>query len=132
MFSCLSSTFALPPELVLARPNSWKNKKVLGNTFDLAKTAIGTPYYMSPEICQEKRYNHKSDMWSLGCVTSAEGILNFGRVYVPSALLIGVHGQGGNRNSFRNHMRCFSMVLVGHRNTTCSNKMQIVDGVCSM
>ncbi|CAN0168798.1 unnamed protein product, partial [Ectocarpus sp. 13 AM-2016] len=42
--------------------------KVLGSTFDLAKTAIGTPYYMSPEICQEKRYNHKSDMWSLGCV----------------------------------------------------------------
>ncbi|CAN0092219.1 unnamed protein product [Scytosiphon promiscuus] len=42
--------------------------KVLGNTLDLAKTAIGTPYYMSPEICQEKRYNHKSDMWSLGCV----------------------------------------------------------------
>ncbi|CAN0302075.1 unnamed protein product, partial [Ectocarpus sp. 4 AP-2014] len=42
--------------------------KVLGSTFDLARTAIGTPYYMSPEICQEKRYNHKSDMWSLGCV----------------------------------------------------------------
>ncbi|CAB1108472.1 unnamed protein product [Ectocarpus sp. CCAP 1310/34] len=40
--------------------------KVLGSTFDLARTAIGTPYYMSPEICQEKRYNHKSDMWSLG------------------------------------------------------------------
>eukprot|EP00903_Cladosiphon_okamuranus_P008755 g8387.t1 len=42
--------------------------KVLGSTLDLARTCIGTPYYMSPEICQEKRYNHKSDMWSLGCV----------------------------------------------------------------
>eukprot|EP00904_Undaria_pinnatifida_P001439 jgi/Undpi1/11296/HiC_scaffold_30.g13594.m1 len=42
--------------------------KVLGSTFDLARTAIGTPFYMSPEICQEKRYNHKTDMWSLGCV----------------------------------------------------------------
>lgn len=40
--------------------------KVLGSTFDLARTAIGTPFYMSPEICQEKRYNHKTDMWSLG------------------------------------------------------------------
>eukprot|EP00953_Heterococcus_sp_UTEX-ZZ885_P030029 15888-Heterococcus_DN1.PRE.1 len=42
--------------------------KVLANTMDHARTAIGTPYYMSPEICQERRYNHKSDMWSLGCV----------------------------------------------------------------
>ncbi|XP_076336314.1 uncharacterized protein LOC143239281 isoform X2 [Tachypleus tridentatus] len=35
---------------------------------DLATTAIGTPYYLSPEICQQKPYDHKSDMWSLGCV----------------------------------------------------------------
>ena len=42
--------------------------KVLSNTTDLAKTAIGTPYYLSPEICQEKSYNHKSDVWSLGCI----------------------------------------------------------------
>jgi hypothetical protein len=33
-----------------------------------AQTAIGTPYYMSPEIMQEKKYNSKSDMWSLGCI----------------------------------------------------------------
>ncbi len=31
-------------------------------------TAIGTPYYLSPEICQEKPYNHKSDVWSVGCI----------------------------------------------------------------
>ena len=35
---------------------------------DLATTAIGTPHYLSPEICRRKPYNHKSDMWSLGCV----------------------------------------------------------------
>lgn len=34
----------------------------------LAATAVGTPYYLSPEICQNKRYNQKSDIWSLGCV----------------------------------------------------------------
>jgi NIMA (never in mitosis gene a)-related kinase len=26
---------------------------------ELAKTAIGTPYYMSPEICESKPYNNK-------------------------------------------------------------------------
>jgi NIMA (never in mitosis gene a)-related kinase len=34
----------------------------------LAHTAVGTPYYLSPEICQGKPYNHKSDVWSLGCI----------------------------------------------------------------
>ena len=42
--------------------------RVLQHTYDLAKTAIGTPYYLSPEICQEKPYNHKSDVWSIGCI----------------------------------------------------------------
>ncbi|XP_071535766.1 serine/threonine-protein kinase Nek11-like isoform X2 [Panulirus ornatus] len=35
---------------------------------DLAMTAIGTPYYLSPEICQRRPYNHKSDMWAVGCI----------------------------------------------------------------
>eukprot|EP00955_Chlamydomonas_euryale_P071477 361084-Chlamydomonas_euryale.AAC.6 len=34
----------------------------------MAGTAVGTPYYLSPEICQNKRYNQKSDIWSLGCI----------------------------------------------------------------
>ena len=42
--------------------------RVLQHTYDCANTAIGTPYYLSPEICQEKPYNQKSDIWSLGCV----------------------------------------------------------------
>ncbi|OMJ92710.1 hypothetical protein SteCoe_4454 [Stentor coeruleus] len=42
--------------------------RVLQHTYDCAQTAIGTPYYLSPEICQEKPYNQKSDIWSLGCV----------------------------------------------------------------
>ncbi|KAL7638877.1 UNVERIFIED_CONTAM: hypothetical protein RMT77_010411 [Armadillidium vulgare] len=35
---------------------------------ELATTAIGTPYYLSPEICLRKPYNYRSDMWSVGCI----------------------------------------------------------------
>lgn len=33
----------------------------------MASTLIGTPYYMSPELFQNRPYNHKSDVWALGC-----------------------------------------------------------------
>ena len=34
----------------------------------LAYTQTGTPYYASPEVWEEKAYDSKSDVWSLGCV----------------------------------------------------------------
>ena len=42
--------------------------KLLNQTQNMAHTIVGTPYYLSPELCEEKPYNHKSDIWSLGCV----------------------------------------------------------------
>jgi len=42
--------------------------KALSQTSELARTKIGTPYYMSPELFENKPYNHKSDIWALGCV----------------------------------------------------------------
>lgn len=33
--------------------------KVLNSTYQLATTAVGTPYYLSPEICQNRKYNQK-------------------------------------------------------------------------
>ncbi|CAM1314269.1 Uncharacterised protein g6493 [Pycnogonum litorale] len=33
-----------------------------------AHTVLGTPYYISPEMCQGKTYNDKSDIWALGCI----------------------------------------------------------------
>lgn len=40
--------------------------KVLSSTVEKAVTIVGTPYYLSPEIIQNKPYSFKSDMWSLG------------------------------------------------------------------
>jgi NIMA (never in mitosis gene a)-related kinase len=40
--------------------------KVLQSTIDHAKTIVGTPYYLSPEIIESRPYNFKSDIWSLG------------------------------------------------------------------
>jgi NIMA (never in mitosis gene a)-related kinase len=42
--------------------------KVLMDSFDFAKTPLGTPYFLSPEICSGSKYNFKIDIWMLGCV----------------------------------------------------------------
>lgn len=36
------------------------------NTWEKAKTKVGTPYYLSPEIIKCKPYDAKSDIWALG------------------------------------------------------------------
>ncbi|CEM11659.1 unnamed protein product [Vitrella brassicaformis CCMP3155] len=42
--------------------------RVLDGTLEQALTVVGTPYYMSPEVCENKPYTFKSDVWALGCV----------------------------------------------------------------
>jgi len=42
--------------------------RVLSTTRENAKTMVGTPYYLSPEIINGKAYSFKSDIWSLGVV----------------------------------------------------------------
>ncbi len=40
--------------------------KVLSGTRSRAKSIVGTPYYLSPEILNENPYNMKTDIWALG------------------------------------------------------------------
>ncbi|CAM1332691.1 Uncharacterised protein g10947 [Pycnogonum litorale] len=43
--------------------------RTLAGSKDLATTAIGTPYYIPPEICRREPYGFSSDIWALGCIT---------------------------------------------------------------
>ena len=38
------------------------------NQASFANTIIGTPFYLSPEMCEDKPYNQKSDIWALGVI----------------------------------------------------------------
>lgn len=39
----------------------------LGND-EMAMTSCGTPLQMPPEVLEGKLYDHKADVWSLGCI----------------------------------------------------------------
>ena len=49
--------------------------RVLNSDSVYAETNVGTPYYMSPEQINEQKYDEKSDIWSLGCMTYENGSL---------------------------------------------------------
>lgn len=40
--------------------------KMMSHTSDQARSIVGTPYYISPEIVQNQPYSFKSDIWALG------------------------------------------------------------------
>merc|ERR1719158_1641356 len=42
--------------------------RVLEGSIEAALTVVGTPYYMSPEVCENKPYTFQSDVWSVGCI----------------------------------------------------------------
>ncbi|KAL1510705.1 hypothetical protein AB1Y20_006999 [Prymnesium parvum] len=41
---------------------------VLDSPTDLAKTCVGTPFYMCPELVRKQKYSNKADMWAFGIV----------------------------------------------------------------
>ncbi len=42
--------------------------KKMENTNSFTNTSLGTPFFLSPEICKGEPYNFKSDNWMIGCV----------------------------------------------------------------
>ena len=42
--------------------------KILTSRSGFCSTVVGTPYYLSPEMCTGERYDEKSDVWALGCI----------------------------------------------------------------
>ncbi len=42
--------------------------RVLQHSGELARTNVGTPYYLAPEICKGSGYDSGADIWGLGCV----------------------------------------------------------------
>ena len=48
----------------IAGLNVGKNIEEMG----MALTQIGTPYFTAPEIWEQKAYDYKCDIWSLGCI----------------------------------------------------------------
>lgn len=40
--------------------------RVMENTIAKARTVVGSPYYLSPEIIENRPYSYKTDIWSMG------------------------------------------------------------------
>lgn len=64
----IKSANILINKLGAAKLADFNVSKVVNRPDGLLRTQTGTPYYASPEVWQDKPYNFKSDIWSLGCV----------------------------------------------------------------
>ncbi len=67
--SSLSSTSSWSDEeRLVVKIGDFGISKVMHSETSMCQTVIGTPYYLSPEICEGRTYGSRSDVWSLGCI----------------------------------------------------------------
>lgn len=62
----------IKPNNILLKDNQVKLgdlgvSKILGD-LTLAKSRVGTPLYLAPELIKSKPYDNKVDIWAAGCV----------------------------------------------------------------
>ncbi|CBY33854.1 unnamed protein product [Oikopleura dioica] len=57
--------------------------RVLHESF--AKSFLGTPYYMAPEMIKDAKYDTKADIWSLGCIVFE--LVTLKRAYTSDSLM---------------------------------------------
>ncbi|KAJ9470926.1 Serine/threonine-protein kinase nekl-2 [Diplonema papillatum] len=55
----------------------------------MATTMVGTPFYLSPEVCNNEPYTHPADMWSVGCILYE--LLTLQRPFVGPNILAVAH-----------------------------------------
>mmetsp|Transcript_134984 Transcript_134984/g.305533 ORF Transcript_134984/g.305533 Transcript_134984/m.305533 type:complete len:600 (+) Transcript_134984:80-1879(+) len=63
-----SSNVFLTNKASIVKVGDFGISRVLEGTMMEAVTVVGTPYYMPPEVCENRPYTFKSDVWALGCV----------------------------------------------------------------
>lgn len=63
-----TSNLFLTGQMAVIKLGDFGISRVLEETMEQPMTVVGTPYYMSPEVCENKPYTYRSDIWSLGCV----------------------------------------------------------------
>lgn len=60
--------------------------KLLESSTAFANTIVGTPYYISPELCADLPYRDKSDVWALGVIIYEVCLFRDSNVIMPSVL----------------------------------------------